>query len=80
VEEIKNRKFKMTASLRKEIKRIVDNQMSQFATRDDFSELKAIVKELAEAQKRTEVKVAELAEAQKRTEVKVRIGRSTKKN
>ncbi len=44
----------------------------------DFTELKEIVrdlglsqKELAEAQKRTEVKVEELAEAQKRTEVKV---------
>jgi len=34
----------------------------------DFSELKAIVKELAEAQKRTEQRVEELAEAQKRTE------------
>ena len=39
--------------------------------REDFTELKNIVFELAEAQKRTEVKVEELAEAQKRTEVKV---------
>jgi len=44
----------------------------------DFNELKAIVKdlaesqkELAEAQKRTELKVEELAEAQRRTELKV---------
>ncbi len=38
---------------------------------DDTRELKGIVKELAEAQKRTEQKVEELAEAQKRTEQKV---------
>ncbi|MEW6103845.1 MAG: hypothetical protein AB1630_08560 [bacterium] len=49
-----------------------------FVKKDDFSELKGIVKELgikvsdlAEAQKRTETKVEELAEAQKRTETKV---------
>jgi len=34
----------------------------------DFNELKEIVRELAEAQKRTEVKVEELAEAQKETQ------------
>ena len=38
----------------------------------DFNELKAIVKDLAEAQKRTELKVEELAEAQKRTEIELR--------
>lgn len=38
----------------------------------DFNELKDIVKELAEAQKRTELKVEELAEAQKRTEEELR--------
>ena len=37
----------------------------------DFNELKGIVKELAEAQKRTEGKIEELAEAQKRTEQRV---------
>ncbi|MBI5184504.1 MAG: DUF3782 domain-containing protein [Nitrospinae bacterium] len=37
----------------------------------DFNELKNVVKELAEAQKRTEVKMGELAGAQKRTEVKM---------
>ncbi|MEZ4526267.1 MAG: hypothetical protein R2941_10140 [Desulfobacterales bacterium] len=46
--------------------------------KEDFSELKGIIKELAHAQKRTEnrmdevaVSVKELAEAQKRTEIKV---------
>ena len=37
----------------------------------DFNELKSIVKDLAEAQKRTEAKVGELAEAQKRTELEI---------
>jgi len=37
-------------------------------TREDFSELKQIVAELAEAQRRTEQRVAELAEAQRRSE------------
>jgi len=42
---------------------------SQLAVRrQDFDELKAVVHELAEAQKRTEQRVEELAEAQKRTE------------
>jgi hypothetical protein len=39
--------------------------------REEFDELKGIVRDLAEAQKRTEIKVEELAEAQKRTEKKV---------
>jgi len=46
--------------------------------KEDFTELKEIVRslggslqDLAEAQKRTEIKVEELAEAQKRTEIKV---------
>jgi hypothetical protein len=38
----------------------------------DFNELKGIVKELAEAQKRTEVKVEELAEEQKKLTVEVK--------
>ncbi|ODS34303.1 MAG: hypothetical protein SCARUB_00562 [Candidatus Scalindua rubra] len=39
----------------------------------DFNELKTIVKELAEAQKRTEVRIEELAEAQKETEKEIRL-------
>ncbi len=45
--------------------------MASQVSRDEFGELKQIVAELAEAQKRTEAKVAELAEAQKRTDAKV---------
>ncbi len=37
-------------------------------TQQDFAQLKDVVAELAEAQKRTEARVEELAEAQKRTE------------
>ena len=39
--------------------------------REDFDELRAAVKELAEAQARTEARVEELAEAQARTEARV---------
>ena len=59
------------------IQRIYE-ELSQSVRRDDFLELKEVVKELAEAQKKTEerleslsLKVEELAEAQKRTETRV---------
>jgi DNA repair exonuclease SbcCD ATPase subunit len=45
--------------------------VKQTVTRADFEELKGVVRELAEAQKRTEARVEELAEAQKRTESRV---------
>ena len=61
--------------------RVIQNlydELSQTVRREDFNELKAVVKELAEAQKRTEkrldsltARVEELAEAQKRTEARV---------
>ncbi|MEP7340001.1 MAG: hypothetical protein ABI977_19840 [Acidobacteriota bacterium] len=37
----------------------------------DFNELKEIVRDLAEAQKRTDIKMGDLAEAQKRTDIKI---------
>lgn len=40
-------------------------------TKDEFHDLKQVVKELAEAQGRTEMRVEELAEAQGRTEMRV---------
>ena len=46
-------------------------QQEQVVTKVEFNELKEIVKDLAEAQKRTEKKVEELAEAQKRTEKRI---------
>ncbi|CEP66939.1 Uncharacterized [Moorella glycerini] len=51
---------------------IVDQRMAEIkVTRADFDDLKDVVKELAEAQKRTEYKLEELAEAQKRTEARL---------
>ncbi len=44
------------------------NEVNQSVTKAEFNELKEVVKELAEAQKRTEERLEELAEAQKRTE------------
>ncbi|MCX7966053.1 MAG: hypothetical protein N2596_05465, partial [Syntrophorhabdaceae bacterium] len=75
----KNTVFKITPGLKREIIKIIDERIRQaHVTKEDFSELKAIVKdlgiktaELAEAQKRTEERVEELAQAQKRTEERV---------
>ena len=46
-------------------------QWEQSVTKTEFNELKEIVKELAEAQKRTEQRIEELAEAQRKTEQRV---------
>ncbi len=50
----------------------IERQREENVTKKEFNELKDIVKELAEAQKRTEEKVKELAEAQKRTEAELK--------
>jgi len=50
---------------------VVTDAYSDLVKTGDFNELKSIVKDLAEAQKRTELRVEELAEAQKRTELRV---------
>jgi len=50
---------------------VISDAYSDLVKTSDFNELKGIVRELAEAQKRTEIKVEELAEAQKRTEIRV---------
>jgi len=74
------REMFITPEIRTEIIKIVDERIKEaHVTKEDFSELKAIVRqiaasvqelakaqsELAEAQKRTEAKVEQLAEAQK---------------
>jgi len=46
-------------------------EIAATVTKEEFTDLKAIVADLAEAQKRTEARVEELAEAQKRTEARV---------
>ena len=51
---------------------VITDAYDDLVKTSDFNELKGIVKELAEAQKRTENKVEELAEAQKRTEDEIR--------
>ena len=49
--------------------KIVDDRVRDIrVTREEFDRLSSIVRELAEAQRRTEERVNELAEAQKRTE------------
>ncbi len=49
------------------------NIYERMVTKEEFNELKQVVKELAEAQKRTEQKVEELAEAQEKTEQRLGI-------
>lgn len=56
---------------------LIDQRIGQklgdkFPTREDFSELKGITKDLAQAQQRTELRVEELAQAQQRTERELR--------
>ena len=71
--------FQLTEKVRKEIEKIVDARVREaHITREDFSELKQIVgelaraqQELAVAQQRTEHRVAELAAAQQHTEQRV---------
>jgi len=59
----------ITAEVYRAIITIVDERVKEIrVTREDFDSLKAVVRELAEAQKRTEARVEELAEAQKKTE------------
>ena len=51
---------------------VVYEELKNTVTKTEFNELKEVIRELAEAQKRTEQRVEELAEAQRRTEVEVR--------
>ena len=52
-------------------RRIQEKLINRLPSREDFSELKNIVGELAQAQKKTEERVEELAQAQKRTEMEI---------
>ena len=49
----------------------IERQREETVTKKEFNELKEIVRELAEAQKRTEQRVEELAQAQKQTEIRL---------
>jgi chromosome segregation ATPase len=58
--------MKITPQVRQEIVSIIDERIREVhVTKEDFSELKAIVRDIAEAHKRTENLMEELAEAQK---------------
>lgn len=54
-----------------EVVGMVYEELKNTVTKEEFNELKEVVRELAEAQKRTEQRIEELAEAQKRTEQRV---------
>ncbi|MDW8109755.1 MAG: chordopoxvirus fusion protein, partial [Candidatus Kryptonium sp.] len=61
--------FKMTSTARKEIEKIIDERVkAAYVTKDDFNELKEIVKQLGEAQVNLTIRVSDLAEAQRKTE------------
>jgi hypothetical protein len=63
----------ISAELYKAITAIVDDRVKEIrVTRGDFNELQGIVRELAQAQARTEKRVEELAQAQTRTEEELR--------
>ena len=65
----------MEASAARKITEVIAamyEELKNSVTKVEFNELKEIVSELAEAQKRTELRLEELAEAQKRTEEEVR--------
>ncbi|MCX8069081.1 MAG: hypothetical protein N2738_01105, partial [Thermodesulfovibrionales bacterium] len=70
-EELQSKFDNQTAQTLTRILTKIYEDMKTTVTRQEFYELHMIVKELAEAQKRTEQRVEELAEAQKRTEKKV---------
>jgi chromosome segregation ATPase len=70
--ETSNQEFKITPKLKKAIIEIVEERLRETQIiRKDISELRGVVKELAEAQKRTEQRVEQLAEAQKKTEQRI---------
>jgi len=63
---------KLPPQLKGEIINLIEERLKElYVTRSDFRALQRVMKELAEAQKRTEQRVEELAEAQKRTEQRV---------
>ncbi len=78
-EKMPGSRFTLTPEIKREIVKLVDERISEaYITKEDFTELKSIMselaialKELAQAQKRTEERVEELAQAQKRTEERV---------
>ena len=68
----------LPAELRASMARLVDALKEDLGVKKaDFEELKAIVRELADTQRRTELRMEELADAQKRTEDELVLFRRT---
>ena len=78
--EMSSSKSIIAPEIKHQIIKLIDERIKEaHITKEDFSELKSIVhdiaiaqKELVEAQKRTEARVEELVEAQKRTDEQVK--------
>jgi DNA repair ATPase RecN len=70
-EELKETMEENSAKKLTEIIGMLYQDLQNTVTKTEFKELRDIVKELSEAQKRTGLRVEELAEAQKRTELRV---------
>lgn len=66
-----NLKKAFTARQSTVLSKVIAESQNELVKAGDFNELKGIVKELAEAQKRTEHRMEELAQAQNRTENRV---------
>ncbi len=64
-------KGEFTLNQAKLLAETINDASQELVKTSDFNELKEIMRDLAEAQKRTEGKVSELADAQKRTEGKM---------
>ncbi|WPL19261.1 hypothetical protein Thiowin_04373 [Thiorhodovibrio winogradskyi] len=62
----------LTPVMRQQVMAMIDKRVTETpVTHEDFTELKAVVAELARAQQRTESRIEELACAQQRTESRV---------
>ncbi|MDZ7269253.1 MAG: hypothetical protein ONB48_17095 [candidate division KSB1 bacterium] len=68
----KSKKLVLTSAVKQEIVQLIDTRIREaHVTREDFSELKEIVRDLAAAQKRTEERLEQLTEAQRNTDRRV---------
>ena len=64
--------MKITPTVRKELVQIIDQRIKDVhVTKEDFSELKAIVQDIAVIQRRTELRLEEVADGQKQTDIKI---------
>ncbi len=71
-EELKTTLDPQTAKKLAELWGRIYKELSNTVTKAEFNELKDVVRELVEAQKKTEARIEDLVEAQKRTEVELK--------